>query len=143
LLYRQSGEFQDTRNLEIDPQSPSQAVTFSWDVSKSPHAGGALWQVSRLGYLPFDGGAKTDLEPSGLVESGKGDGKHGSFAVDFKKHRGALPPGDQPFSVRILPIASAVKPGIVGQPSNVIGVYYGNMPAQPPAPLDSVRSVAP
>jgi hypothetical protein len=43
--------------------------------------------------------------------------------------------GHAAFYVRVIPIAAPDKPVMVGQPSNLIRVYYGDMPPSPPVPL--------
>ena len=121
-------------DFEVDPNAADQTVRFNWAVNKVPYAGGALWQVSYFPFPSFGNGSKEDLEPRGLVFSGRANTTSGFFSFDVRALAEKLPANATAaiFHVRILP-ASAVGFGqIVGQPSNVMRIYYGAEPPQAP-----------
>ncbi len=121
-------------DLEVDPRASDQSVRFNWSVQRVPHAGAALWQVGYFPFPAFGNGSADDLDPRGLVFSGRSNGDKGFFAVDFRDLSGRLPPGAGAaiFHVRILPVSAIGLGRVVGRPSNVMRVYYGADPPQPP-----------
>ncbi|HET8678731.1 MAG TPA: hypothetical protein VFM39_01325 [bacterium] len=148
LLFWVSGDLQLTtdRHVPFDATGPGARLYFSWDIDKVPNATGVLWQVSRIDFPPFAGGGQQDLDPHGLVLSGRGVGRYGTFAVDIAalaKQRGfasaprILTRQSQtlelryPFRVRVIPVGGRQQKA-VGQPSNTLTAYYGKEPQQPP-----------
>lgn len=133
---RSDCEFALSHDLEIKPDATSQSVHFRWDVSKVAAASGVRWQVASQPFGAFTGGSQTDLDPAGLAVSGEGANPKGSFFPDFKDIAGKLAKGSaapDSFYVRVLPLAKAGSGKVVGQPSNVVRVYYaGRPPPQEP-----------
>ena len=115
-------------DFDIDPKAQAQTAYFIGDVEKIDYASAFVWQV---GTKPFPAtGSKNDLKPPGLLSSGEISGKSNGFNIDFKAIVGGGKTRTLPIPrlyVRILPIAGSQI--VVGQASNVIGVYYA---AEPP-----------
>ena len=136
---RSDCEFALTHDLEIKPDAASQSGDFRWDVSKVPGANGARWQVATTPFPAFAGGGAGDLEPPGLAASGEGPSRQGALFPDFKEIAGKLPKSGaapESFYVRILPLSKPGSGKVVGQPSNVIRVYYfGTPPPQEPVKI--------
>jgi hypothetical protein len=140
LLYRPGGDFKLTTKIDVDPASPSQTYSFAGDVTKVTAAKGFIWQVTTSPFGPFGNGSAVDLKPIGLRASAYVLGHIASFKLDFKKLaaiRGAKP---SDFYIRILPLARAAG-AVVGQPSNVIRVYYASK--APPQPPITVQNTSP
>lgn len=121
-----------TADRVVSPGAADTTVDFNWNVSRVPFAGAALIQVSHLPFPDFANGAEEDYEPDGLVFSGRTDGKAGYFDLDMAVLGEALPPGitEAIFHVRILPVSNVALGAAVGQPSNVMRVYYGVEPPE-------------
>jgi hypothetical protein len=122
-------------DLEVDPASASKEIFLNFNVLKVPHAEGAWWQVSYLPFPPFANASVSDRNPPGLVASGRHDYRQGGFLFDAGEAAGKLPGGakDAIFHVRVLPVAGSGTGDIVGQPSNVMRVFYGaRLPPQEP-----------
>lgn len=131
-VYRMSGSFQLTASLTVPKTSPNRSVRFCsvrfyWDVKKIKGAKGVRWQVSRTAFADRVKVGKTFGKLTGVVKSETGNGIYGSFLVEFSKLK-QYPSAGSPFYIRVLPIA---KNGVVGQPSNVLQVYYGKGPKSP------------
>lgn len=148
LLFWMSGDFRLTtdRHVPFDATGPGARLYFWWDIDKVPNATGVLWQVSRIDFPPFAGGGHQDLNPHGLVLSGTGAGRYGTFAVDIAalaRQRGFTSAPRTftrrsqtlelryPFRIRIIPVGGRPHKA-VGQPSSTLTAYYGKEPQQPP-----------
>lgn len=132
-LFRDLGEFRSTSSFDIDPEKPGFPKNFIWDATVITPATGVLWQVVRGTFPPFGGGIENDITPANLVSSGYLEGKMGLFSVDFKKvaqkasiSKGTLQrPNTPDFYLRVIPVITTTSGySLVGQPSNIIGVYY-------------------
>lgn len=122
-------------DFEVKPEASDQAVRFNWAVHQVPYAQAALWQISYFPFPSFSNGSQDDLDPRGLVFSGRSAGTSGFFTVDLKVLAERLPRGATAaiFHVRILPMSATGLGGVVGRPSNVMRVYYGaQVPQAPP-----------
>jgi hypothetical protein len=122
-------EFAVTHDFDLDPRDADQTEKFIGNVEKLAMAKAFRWQVTTEAFPPFQSGS--DLAPPGLVGSGDLDGQKVAFHVDFKTLVGTLPgrgSGPENFYIRILPLAQAGSDIIVGQPSNVMRVYYATEP---------------
>ena len=112
---------------EVKPDGVDRTVDFNWNVSRVPYAGGVLIQVSHQPFPPFGNLSDTDFDPVGLVFSGRSDGATGFFELDLDVLAEQLPAGTggATFHVRILPVSSVALGSVVGQPSNVMRVFFG------------------
>ncbi|MEX1179712.1 MAG: hypothetical protein WEB63_02715 [Cucumibacter sp.] len=146
---RSDCEFAVDYDTEIDPFAEDQYFILSYSVSKVPLAGGALWQVSYLPFPAFANASDADFAPPGLLFSGRQDRVSSFYEFDLKAIAENLP--DFPragaeghiLHFRILPVASSGFGQIIGQPSNVMRVYYGaKLPEQPPIVIYSPEIVA-
>ncbi len=139
---RSDCEFAVTYDFDIDPKAEYQSEYFIGNVEKVFNAGGFRWQIATQPFPVF--GSREDLNPPGLLASGTEPGPSRGFPVDLKTIVGTPQGRAKPFDklhIRILPIA---KPGteiVVGQPSNVIGVYYASVP--PPQPPIRIYDFSP
>lgn len=139
---RSDCEFAVTPDIEIDPNGPDQTQVLYFSVMKVPHAGGAIWQVSTQPFPSFGNGADADYDPPGMVFSGRQDKLRNSYLFDFAALAENVPPPPANvrstgtiFYVRVLPAAFNGIGQIVGQPSNVMRIYYGAEAPKPP-PLE-------
>ena len=101
-----------------------------------PHAEAGLWQVSYLPFPAFANGSAKDVTPPGLVLSGQTAYPQGWFSFSAAEAAKKLPAGarDAIFHVRVFPVAG--EGSIVGQPSNVMRLFYGiKLPPQEPSNL--------
>jgi hypothetical protein len=140
-----SCEFAVTHDFDIDPRDADQSEHFIGRVDKIDLANGFRWQVTTMPFPAFQSGSAADLDPPGLAASGDFAGKEKGFDVDFKKIVGDLEGRSAPppsLYIRILPLASASSPVVVGQPSNAMRVYYGSEPP-PQAPITIYESTPP
>lgn len=127
-----------TADKEVSPDAEYQTVTLHFDVARVPHAGGGLWQVSYLPFPPFANATDADYEPPGLLLAGRDHRVNGLFNFDLRVIAEDLPEGVMApggpgaiLHVRVLPVTSVGLGVVVGQPSNVMKIYYG---AEAPKP---------
>ena len=127
-----------SHDREIDEKAPT--VDLAFTALTVPHAEAGLWQVS---YLPFPAFASAkDVKPPGLVLSGKTAYPQGWFSFSAAEAAKKLPAGarDAIFHVRVFPVAG--KGSIVGQPSNLMRLFYGkNLPPQEPVKIYAMAEV--
>ncbi|WP_457941080.1 hypothetical protein [Mesorhizobium sp. 10J20-29] len=131
-------------DFEIVPTAAHQHVTLNFNITKVPHSGSARWQVSHLPFPPFSNGSARDIEPPGLVESDVVRSVEGSFSFDLRETAHRLPRGTAStiLHVRVLPLAAAGFGQVVGQPSNVMRIFYGaELPPQEPFQFYSTLEV--
>ncbi len=123
-------------DFEISPDVDYQQVHLDFKVGKVPHASGARWQASYLPFPAFSNGSDIDKDPPGLVATGLVELVQGRFSFDLKELATDLPPGTGQaiFYIRALPVATTGSERVVGQPSNVMKVYYGTK-LPPPEPF--------
>lgn len=129
-LFHRSGEFDLSHDLTVDPKASYRKVKLYWNTQKIKASKGVLWQISRKAFPAFAGGKASDMSPNGLVKSGQGKNQFGLFIVDFKPIRQNVP-NSKPFYARAIPVDGTGKKA-VGKPTNVIKIYYGKGPTQPP-----------
>lgn len=145
-LFWRTGDIPLTGNYQADPGPAQAPYTFHWDVGRIPGATAVRWQVSTRPFPAFRVGAPANLDPEGLVAQGDADGARGRIEGDFKQLLRKLPPAQRRpanLFLRVLPLAAAGTGTIVGQPSNVIRVYYAaTIPEPGGAPL-KLPNVAP
>jgi hypothetical protein len=124
----------DKMPLKTDFAAKGQSIHFHWNVTKVPNAKGVAWQVSQAPFPNFEAG-ESDLHPHSVVASGNAFETQGSVVVDFAKLSGTgglsrkTKEGSNQgpaWYVRVLPLRDPQT--IVGQPSNVIGVYEEKTP---------------
>lgn len=139
LYYCTSGcELRIDSDITLDPEGKLRSVNFTGDVSKDPHAGGFVWQVTTARFPTFGKGTASDFAPPQLVASGEFIGAVHDIPIDFGALGGPAGSRNKPgiFYVRILPVVAPGKKVLAGTPSNVIKVYYGQKPPpQPPLQL--------
>lgn len=136
---RSDCEFAVTPDIEIDPAGEDRTQLLFFSVKKVPHAGGALWQVSTEPFPEFAEATPGDYDPPGLVFSGRQDKTRNSYDFDFAELAAKVPAPPSGargvgtiFYIRVLPVAFNGLGEIVGQPSNVMRVYYGFDAPEPP-----------
>ena len=112
-----------SHDREIDEKAPS--VDLAFTASTVPHAEAGLWQVSYLPFPAFANANAKDVKPPGLILSGQTAYPQGWFSFSAAEAAKKLPAGarDAIFHVRVFPVAG--KGSIVGQPSNVMRLFYG------------------
>lgn len=127
-----------TADKVVSPDAEYQTITLRFDVTRVPHAGGGLWQVSYLPFPAFANASEQDYDPPGLLLSGRDDRVGGLVNFDLRVlaedlPAGAMAPGGPGaiLHVRVLPVTTVGTGEIVGQPSNVMRIYYG---AEAPEP---------
>ena len=128
-LFRRAGDFNLTSDIAVNPKSKNTTVYLTWDVRRVKNAGGVYWQVSPSPFPAFQNGK--NLKIKWASTTGMSDRTYGSFKVNFGRLK-YYPTGGKPFFVRAVPVKSTKQLVAVGQPSNIIRVYYGNAPKQPP-----------
>ena len=114
-------------DLELTP-GKDRATDLTWNISKIGNATGVIWQVSIEPYPEFKGGKQYDLNPVGLVATGKKKGSNTFFTIDLvaaqAKAKELVPNRSKLILyARVLPIDDSSN--IVGQPSNDMKIYYG------------------
>lgn len=127
-----------TADKQVNPADEYQTITLRFDVARVPHAGGGLWQVSYLPFPPFANASDQDYVPPGLLLAGRDHRVGGFFSFDLRVLAEDLPaaamaPGGPGaiLHVRVLPVTTVGTGEIVGQPSNVMRIFYG---AEAPEP---------
>lgn len=131
-------EFPVTSPNSLDPAGTHKIRKFQWSIDVVPNATIAVWQVSTKPFPAFTGGPE-DTQFEGLVKySVVADptDNSGNFAIDFgaiEQEAGLTTPPDS-FYVRIIPFSGLLNGQSVGQPSNVIQIFYGK--EAPPLELD-------
>ncbi len=129
-----------SHDLEIDDKAPGVDLAFS--ASTVPHAEAGLWQVSYLPFPAFANGSAKDMTPPGLVLSGQTAYPQGWFSFSAAEAAKKLPAGAKEaiFHVRVFPVAG--EGSIVGQPSNVMRLFYGmKLPPQEPYKIYAMEEV--
>lgn len=131
-------QFPVTSPASLDPDSANKVRKFQWSIDRVPNATIAVWQVSTKPFPAFTGG-REDNQFDGLVKySVVADPKDnsGNFAIDFSaiEQEAGLTTPPSAFYVRIIPFSGLINGESVGQPSNVIQIFYGT--EAPPQELD-------
>ena len=129
-----------SHDREIDEKAPT--VDLAFTASTIPHAEAGLWQVSYLPFPAFANAGAKDVKPPGLVLSGQTAYPQGWFSFSAAEAAKKMPAGarDAIFHVRVFPVAG--KGSIVGQPSNVMRLFYGKkLPPQEPVKIYAMAEV--
>ena len=125
-----------TSHTGVKPDGINKLKRFQWDISNVPDATVALWQISTKPFPTFSD-SEEDTSFDGLIKwsvAADPEDNRGTLEIDFGELEKEADLQTQPesFYVRVIPFSGLINGKAVGQPSNVIRVYYGGDEPPPP-----------
>ncbi|MGI9352640.1 MAG: hypothetical protein ACR2O3_13835 [Rhizobiaceae bacterium] len=133
---RTNCEIAVTSNIGIKPKDADKRIRFKWNISEVPDATVALWQVAAKPFPAFTG-QEEKAQFDGLLKwsvVANPNNNRGEIEIDFGEVEleAGLQVPPESFYVRIIPYSGILNGKPVGQPSNVMQIYYSEEVPPPP-----------